>query len=769
MAGDRRRPRHADRRADRLGQDARRVSLGARSTWSSDAVAGLLEDRVRVVYVSPLKALGNDIEKNLQRAARRHPRAGRSRAESTLPEIRVAVRTGDTPARERQLQVRRPPHILITTPESLYILLTAEKSRAGARRRRDRDRRRDPRRRRRQARRAPRALARAPRRPGAAAAAAHRPLGDAEADRGGRAPARRRRAAATATARRVVRSSTPATGATSICRIETTDLELGPIASHELRAAIYERIVELVGAPPHDHRVRQHPPPGRARRPRSSASGSAKARSPRTTAACRARLASRPRRASRSARSPVVVATASLELGIDVGHVDLVCHLGAPRSIATLLQRVGRSGHLLGAVPKGILFPLTRDELVQCAAAVRAVAPGRARPAVDSREPARHPRAADRRQRGRRGGRRRGALRARAPRLSVPQPGARTTSTTCSRCSPKASRPGAAGAPRICTTIACTARLRARRGARLAAITGGGAIPDTADYDVVEDADRRRSSARSTRTSRSRAWPATSSCSAIARGASAASRRATCACTTRRARRRRSRSGSAKRRRARPELSAAVARPAPRGRRAAARSSASDRLAHRRNARCPLTAPQQIVRYVADTRRRPRRRADARHDHRRALLRRGRRHAARRCTRRSAAASTAPSASRCASASASASTSSCRPRRPTTASCSRSASSTASRSRASSGWCARRRFERRPRAGGARCRRCSPTAGAGTPPARSRCCASQRRQAGADRAPAHARRGPARGRVPGAARLRRQPARHRSSRPTIRW
>src|SRR5262249_23947913 len=69
----------------------------------------------------------------------------------------------------------------------------------------------------------------------------------------------------------------------------------------------------------------------------------------------------------------VVVATASLELGIDVGHVDLVCHLGAPRSIATLLQRVGRSGHFLGAVPKGILFPLTRAELLQSAAACGAV------------------------------------------------------------------------------------------------------------------------------------------------------------------------------------------------------------------------------------------------------------------------------------------------------------------------------------------------------------------------------------------------------------
>src|SRR4029450_10631137 len=78
----------------------------------------------------------------------------------------------------------------------------------------------------------------------------------------------------------------------------------------------------------------------------------------------------------KSGAIPLVVATASLELGIDIGHVDLVCHLGAPRSLATLLQRVGRSGHGVGSTPKGILFPMTRDELVQCAAAVWVVRRG---------------------------------------------------------------------------------------------------------------------------------------------------------------------------------------------------------------------------------------------------------------------------------------------------------------------------------------------------------------------------------------------------------
>ena len=79
-----------------------------------------------------------------------------------------------------------------------------------------------------------------------------------------------------------------------------------------------------------------------------------------------------------------LVATASLELGIDIGHVDLVCQLGTPRRISTFLQRVGRSGHTVHGTPKGRLFPLTRDELVECTALLRSVQPGPARPARSS-------------------------------------------------------------------------------------------------------------------------------------------------------------------------------------------------------------------------------------------------------------------------------------------------------------------------------------------------------------------------------------------------
>ena len=123
------RPRHADLGADRIGQDARGVSRLHRSRSCARASPGTLTDRTEVVYVSPLKALGNDIQKNLDG---RSPRSSRSRASaaSRCPEIRTAVRTGDTPMPARRAMLTRPPHILVTTPESLYILLTAEQAAA---------------------------------------------------------------------------------------------------------------------------------------------------------------------------------------------------------------------------------------------------------------------------------------------------------------------------------------------------------------------------------------------------------------------------------------------------------------------------------------------------------------------------------------------------------------------------------------------------------------------------------------------------------------
>ena len=145
------------------------------------ALAGDLSDRTEVLYVSPLKALGNDIQKNLEVPLGEILAMAGERG-LLMPEIRTAVRTGDTLAHERRAMLKRPPHILVTTPESLYILLTADKSRAILRDVETRDRGRNPRRRRRQARRPPGAIAGAAGRSGSQAARSHRAFRNAEAD-----------------------------------------------------------------------------------------------------------------------------------------------------------------------------------------------------------------------------------------------------------------------------------------------------------------------------------------------------------------------------------------------------------------------------------------------------------------------------------------------------------------------------------------------------------------------------------------------------------
>src|SRR5262249_21664831 len=149
----------------------------------------------------------------------------------------------------------------------------------------------------------------------------------------------------------------------------------GPMATHELWDQIYERIVELVGI----HRttivfVNTRRLVERVAHALSEKLGAERVVAHHGSLSRERRLAAEQK--LKSGEVPVVVATASLELGIDVGHVDLVCHIGPPRALATLLQRVGRSGHFLGSVPKGIFFPLTRDDLVQTSAAVRGIRQG---------------------------------------------------------------------------------------------------------------------------------------------------------------------------------------------------------------------------------------------------------------------------------------------------------------------------------------------------------------------------------------------------------
>ncbi|GIW41432.1 MAG: ATP-dependent DNA helicase [Candidatus Binatia bacterium] len=456
--------------------------------WAIDrlveaSVAGLLEDRTYVVYVSPLKALGNDIEKNL-----RVPLAGiRELALSTpyaAPDIRVSVRTGDTPSTDRQKQARRPPHILITTPESLYILLTAERSREALRL-------------------ATTVIVDEIHAVAGDKRGAHLALSLERLDDLCGRPLQRIGLSATQkpieeVARLLVGNARCEPGGKPRCtivdvghrrdielRVEVPELELGPIATHEVRAEVYERLVELVES----HRttivfVDTRRMVERVAHALGEKLGKERVAAHHGSLSRETRLAAE--EGLKSGRIPVVVATASLELGIDVGFVDLVCHLGAPRSLASLLQRVGRSGHFLGAVPKGILFPLTRDELLQCAAAVRAVRAGELDRVEIPESPldilaqqivahvaSRESTVEELWELVRRAYPYRGL--ARKDFDDVIEMLSEGVSTRRGRRSAHLHYDRVHG------------RLRARRGARLAAITSGGAIPDTADYAVVEE------------------------------------------------------------------------------------------------------------------------------------------------------------------------------------------------------------------------------------------------------------------------------------------
>ncbi|MDR7485973.1 MAG: DEAD/DEAH box helicase [Armatimonadota bacterium] len=456
--------------------------------WAVDglvrtAVAGGLRDETVVVYVSPLRALGNDIERNLH-----EPLAGiRALAASdglALPEIRVAVRTGDTPGHRRTLMGRRPPHILITTPESLYILLTAERSRQWLRTARV-------------------VIVDEIHAMAADKRGAHLALSLERLDL--LAVRRAQRIGLSATQRPIDEIARWLVGAERIgpdggpdcavidvghrrawqLSIEVPQQPLGAIATHEHWAEIYDRLAALVGqhrstlvfvhtrrlAERVAHQLTQRLGPGRVATHHGSL-------------ARRLRLDAEQR--LKAGQVPVVVATASLELGIDIGEVDLVCHLGAPRALAQLLQRVGRSGHGVGAVPRGIVFPLTRDDLVQSAAAVRAVLAGELDRTVLPDAPldvlaqqivatvAAQEIAED-------------ALWAMVRRAYPYRRLSRTAfeQVVVMLSEGIAARRGRAGAYLHRDRV--WGMLRPRRGARLAAITSGGAIPDTADYDVREE------------------------------------------------------------------------------------------------------------------------------------------------------------------------------------------------------------------------------------------------------------------------------------------
>jgi len=336
--------------------------------WGIDALCRAarerkLDDRVHLVYISPLKALNNDIEKNL-RAPLQGIRETAAAAGEPLPEIRVAVRTGDTLAHVRQAMVRRPPHILITTPESLYLLLTAEKFRPalGSVRTVIVDE--------------VHALAGSKR-------GAHLTITLERLEALAGAPIQRIGCSAT-----VCPPETAAAflaGAGRPCRIvdagfdRSLDVQVvAPVGDFltTVSDTVWDSALqELVGWI-ESHRTTLIFTP--SRRMAERLARNLNERLPQGQVAAhhgslsrRARLEAEDRLKRGEVRA--LVATSSLELGIDVGAIDLVVQLQSPRNIAAALQRIGRAGHALSRTSKGRILVTKGDELIEAAAVARAI------------------------------------------------------------------------------------------------------------------------------------------------------------------------------------------------------------------------------------------------------------------------------------------------------------------------------------------------------------------------------------------------------------
>ena len=457
-------------------------------------VEGKLDDTTHVVYVSPLKALSNDIRANLQVPLEGIQEELRA---LDLPEvnIRTLVRTGDTPASERTAMTKRPPHIVVTTPESLYILLTSEGGRRMLETTRTLildeihavvgDKRGSH-------------LALSVER--LEALIAHHSESNSEL---GTQNSKLVRIGLSATQRPIEEVARFLVGAANLdaigepnciiidsgharkldLAIEVPESPLTAVMSGEVWDELYDRLAQLI----REHRttlvfVNTRRLAERVARHLGERIGDENIAAHHGSLAREQRLVAEQR--LKAGELSALVATASLELGIDIGDVNLVCQIGSTRSIASFLQRVGRSNHTVAGFPKGRVFPLSRDELVECAALIDSI--------------------------------RRGEL----DRLSIPeQPldilaqqivaavGAEEWTEDAlfeliRRSYPYRNlerkdfdaivRMLAEGFStkrgRRSTYLhhdAVNHRLRGRRGARLAAITSGGAIPDTADYAVV--------------------------------------------------------------------------------------------------------------------------------------------------------------------------------------------------------------------------------------------------------------------------------------------
>jgi ATP-dependent Lhr-like helicase len=341
--------------------------LAAIDALVRESSAAPLPDETQVLYVSPLKALSNDIRVNLQGPLEG---IGRQLDAMGLPEhgIRAAVRTGDTTTAERNAMRKRPPHILVTTPESLYVLLGSDSGRAmlstvrtvivdeihavaGSKR-------------------------------GSHLALSLERLDTLCARRPVRVGLSATQKPLSAVAAFLVGRAGGDCAVVDVGHVRARDLalELPPVPleavmPNEVWERVYDRMAELVLL----HRttlifVNTRRMAERVARHLGDRLGTEHVAAHHGSLAKEYRLAAEQRLKQGDLR--VLIATASLELGIDIGDVDLVCQVGSPRNIAALLQRVGRSGHQVGGMPKGRLFPTSRDDLIECAALLDCVRRG---------------------------------------------------------------------------------------------------------------------------------------------------------------------------------------------------------------------------------------------------------------------------------------------------------------------------------------------------------------------------------------------------------
>src|SRR5947207_1274493 len=447
---------------------------------------GNLDDTTHVIYVSPLKALSNDIQINLQK-----PLEGIAQELEALGlpavNIRTLVRTGDTPAAERTAMTKRPPHIVVTTPESLYILLTSD----GGRRMLE----------------TARTLI---------LDEIHAVVGDKRGSHLALSMERLEhlvhqhsqsshliRIGLSATQRPIEEVARFLVGTTNLdanntpncaivdsgharkldLAIELPESPLSAVMSGEVWDEVYDRLAQL---------IRQHKTTlvfvntrrlaERVARHLGERIGDENIAAHAGSLAREQRLAAEQR--LKAGELSALVATASLELGIDIGDVNLVCQLGSTRSISSFLQRVGRSNHTVAGFPKGRIFPLSRDELVECVAIVDAVRRGE----LDHLEIPGQPLDILAQQ-----------IVAEVAARDWPEPAlyemfrgawpfrdlARTDFDAVVQMLADgfATRRGRRGA--LLHRDAVHQILRGRRGARTTALTSGGTIPDTADYQVL--------------------------------------------------------------------------------------------------------------------------------------------------------------------------------------------------------------------------------------------------------------------------------------------